>query len=246
MGFILGLEIESSRTTIPAIKNGEIPIEDWVQPELMLWLTLYQQEYQTLLALHKEGKPYACLPPNVIKDAKFYESFVYYRPDYEPNGEMGEWPDRIDLPIRRRHMEALQGAITMMTFNSYELPEVCLGKERYALFDSWVGGYNNFVYYVAGELRAQGIPYMRIEYDCRYESAAAQVDWKTDFLEHMHKHESEVLPLFPGTAADVYATEKQPFNQHLALQQEQAYAQEYLHDKKAEAAKLAPAFDGLL
>ena len=244
IGYFLNIGAYESKEIIPAMRRGEIPIEDWLQEELMHWLSVYRQEYQKVMALYQEGKHYVYLPANIIKDRDFYESFNYYRPDIEPDKEIGRWVDLqpINLATHKRHLASLQGSMLLIEFSDEAIAKVCLGSDRFALFE-WLGGYNNFVQFVAGELQAQRIPYRRLDYRCPINLMAEVNRTHTEFVTYLDENEGEVVSMFPGTETDAYATEKLPLERESNHGQ---HTQNYMANKQEQAAALAHMFDGLL
>lgn len=243
LGFILGMRIEESKTTIPAIKSGEIEIQDWVQPELMKWLALYQREFQRLLALHEQDVPYVCLPKNAVKNKKFYEDIIFHRPDLLPYEEIGEWPTRLTMDQIREHLQMLQGAITLIEFKADEDIEACLDLDTYALYENWRGGYNNFVHFAAGELRQKRVPYLRIDYLGCEVLASLMKEVSRSVQQSYEDDDGEVIPLFPGCAA--FNPSEEVRAEYGDCELDESY-RESLKQDKAEAAQLAPAFEGLI
>ena len=239
LGFILGLRIEESKTAIPAFEGGELDIGEWVQPELMKWLTLYREEFQRIIAFHQEGEPYVSLPINAIKDRRFYQNIVFYRPDLQPEMEIGEWPAQLEIEQIQEHLTALKGAITLIEFESENIAATCLGEERFSLFEHWYEGYNNFVRYAAGELRQQKTPYLRIEYSCREHTASTLSVLNQKMIDFAEENDGAVLPLFPVRIAETSSAE-------CGIKDSDKSWQEFIAQKKLEATEVAPAFEGLL
>ena len=239
----MGLTIEESKTIIPAMKSGAEPIEDWVQPELMKWLSLYQQQFQHLCTLHKRGRHYGSIPSNAIRDRNFYENVIFYRPDLQSDVEIGEWPARLTMEQIRDHLHELKGGITLIEFDNGEDAAACLSEDTFALYERWLGGYNNFVHYAAGELRTQRIPYIRLEYKSREYAILQHVELNYQLEAIAAKNDGAVLPLFPGCTS-MHPLEKE----HAAYGDSDPSTgwQEFLATKKAEAVESAPAFSGLL
>lgn len=243
LGFILGLSIEDAKTAIPAMKNGDRAIEEWVQPELMQWLTLYQQELQRLLALDEQGEAYVPLPDNAIKDRGFYERLNFYRPDIDSAAELPSWPAP-EIEAIKDHLLAVRGEILLITFDTPEDAQASLGAEQYALFDNWLGGYNNFVRYAAGELRTLHKAYCRIDYSSTEHTVATLKELRRNLIDHMANNDGAVLPLRP--TIDTTAYNNHALQEDLNNDDEEAAWGEFMTQRKAEAAKLAPAFDDLL